>query len=79
MEVMNILQYKTYDLNEDKVFIIKNWLGREGLQLIQAFTNSEKEACKTEEGLFATLSEKFKPQHNETILSLQYCKLKKKS
>ena len=26
-------------------------------------------------GLFKVLSDKFKPQHNEMILSLQYCKL----
>ena len=28
--------------------------------------------------LFEVLSEKFKPQHNETILSLQYCKVARK-
>ena len=67
----------TYELTiEDKVPIIKNWLGREGLQLINTFTNSDKETCKTAEGLISLLGEKFKPLCNETILSLQYCKLK---
>ena len=32
---------------------------------------SAQPAC----GYFKVLSETFKPQHNETILSLQYCKL----
>ena len=78
MEVMNILQTKTYELNdEEKVPVIKK-LEKEGLQLIQTFTNPEKEAPKMAGGLFVTLDEKFKQQHNETIWSLQYCKLKRK-
>ena len=39
----------------------------------------EKEACKTAYGLFSTLGEKFKLHQKETIVSLQYCKLKRKS
>ena len=35
----------------------------------------EKEMCNTLEGLFETLSNKFKPQYNETIKSLQFRKL----
>ena len=54
-------------------------LGREGLQLIETFVIFEKEACKTVEGLFTVLNGKFKPQHNATSLSLQYCKLNRKS
>ena len=79
MEMLNILQTKAYEINdEEKVPIIKrNWLGREGLHLIQTCTNSEKETCKTARGLLTTLNEKFKPQHNETTLLLQYCKLNK--
>ena len=49
------------------------------MQLIQTFTSSEKEACRTAEGLFAMLGEKFKPRHYETILSLWYYKLNRKS
>ena len=35
----------------------------------------EKEVCQSVEGLFETTGEMFKPQHNETIISLQHCKL----
>ena len=73
---MNILQTKACKLNdEEKVTIIKNWPGRERLLLITTFKNSEKEACKTAEGLVTMVNEKFKTQDNETILLLQYCKL----
>ena len=59
--------------------IIKtDWEG-ERLHLIHTFTSSKKEACKTAERLFATLGEKFRPQQYETIMSLQYCKLKRKT
>ena len=33
---------------------------------------AEKETCNTSEGLFETLSNKFKAQYNETIKSLQF-------
>ena len=36
---------------------------------------AEKETCNTLEGLFKTLSNKFKPQYNETNKSLQFRKL----
>ena len=35
----------------------------------------EQEPCQTVKRLFETTDEKFKPQHNATILSLQYWKL----
>ena len=72
MEVTNILQARTYKLTEDEtVPIIRNWLGREGLQLIQTLINSKKVAYKRVEGMFSSQSENFKPHHSETILSLQ--------
>ena len=78
MEVKNILQMKAYKLSEEeKLPTMKNLPGREGLQLIQKFTNSEKEACKTVQGIFFLLGKKFKLHHNKNILPLQYCKLKK--
>ena len=46
------------------------------------YTNSnniEQEACKTAEGLFRRFNKKFRPQHNEIILSFQYCKLNRQS
>ena len=36
---------------------------------------TERETCNTLEGLFETLSNRFKPQYNETIKSLQFKKL----
>ena len=35
----------------------------------------EQERCNTMEGIFTTLNNKFKPQYNKTIKSLQFCKL----
>ena len=58
----------------EKMPIILDWLGHEGLRFVQTLTDNEQEKFKVSSDLF-TLSEKFKPQHNETILSLQYCKL----
>ena len=65
MEVTNKLQINTYELTEEeKVPIMKNWLGREGPQLVKTFMNTEKEECKMAKGLFLTLSQQFKPCHN---------------
>ena len=38
-------------------------------------TQLEKESCQTIARLFKVMDNKFRPQHNGTILSLQYCKL----
>ena len=66
----------SYNMQDSKkVPNIINWLDHEGLRLVQAFNNTEKEKCRTNVGLFEVLSENFKPQHNVTILSLQYCTL----
>ena len=49
LEVMNILERNTYDLtDEEKVPVIKSWLGREGMWLIKTFTKEEKnrQDCK---------------------------------
>ena len=67
LKVSNILStYKTQQA--DKLSLVKNWLGRKGLQCLETLTNAEKETCNT-------LSHKFKPQYNETIKSLQFSKL----
>ena len=47
-----------------------NWLGHEGCHFIQ--TLNEEEKFKPSIGLLGVLNEKFRPQHNETFLSLQY-------
>ena len=43
MEVTGILETKAYGLtDEEKVPVIKNWVGQEGLQFIKTFTLEEK-------------------------------------
>ena len=58
---------------------MKNWLSREDLQLTKTFTNVEKEKCKTANGLFSLLCQKFQPHPHRIAMSLCYCKLKGKS
>ena len=44
IEVLNILEIKVCKLlEEEKVPVMKDWLGQEGLQLIQTFTEEERE------------------------------------
>ena len=59
----------------DKLALVKKWLGRKGLQYLQTLTTAEKETCNMLEGLFETLCNKFKPQYNEMIKSLEFRKL----
>ena len=74
LEVNNVLS--TYNTPQaDKLALVKNWLGRKGLQYLETLTNAEKDICNTLEGLFETFTNKFKPQYNETIKSLQFRKL----
>ena len=61
LEVNNILS--TYNiLQTDKLVLVKNWLGRKGIQYLEMLTGAEKETCNTLEGIFDTLFNKFKPQ-----------------
>ena len=65
-----------YNIQESKrVAITMNWLGHEDLICVKMLNDEEQEKYKTSAGLFGVLSDKFKPEHNEMILSLQYCKL----
>ena len=53
MEVTNILETKAYELNdEEKVILIKNWIGLESQQLLKRLTYEEKEKSKSVKGLF---------------------------
>ena len=71
MEATNIYLTKHYVMNyAEKVTIMKNWLGREGMRYIKTLTKAEQEIYKNVNGLFDTLSEKLKQQHNETKLYL---------
>ena len=60
---------------QDKITMVKNWLGRKGLHYLESLPEAEKHACETLQGLFNTLAAKFKPQFNETIKSPQFRKL----
>ena len=60
---------------QDKITMVKNWLGRKGLHYLESLTETEKHTCNTLQGLFNTLAMKFKFQFNETIKSLQFRKL----
>ena len=74
LEVSNMLQ--SYSLGYiEKVSVIKNWLGREGLQLIATNTQKEQEACNNEKALYDIPNRKFNHQYNKTVKSLQYNKL----
>ena len=59
----------------EQLAIVKNWLGRKGLQFLESLTNEQKVMCSMLEGLFKTLTNKFRLHFNETIKSLQFHKL----
>ena len=51
MEVTNILLEEHYELsNAEKLHVIKCWLGREGLHLIQLITVTEHEKSQPVKG-----------------------------
>ena len=76
MEVKNIFMNKGYDISDgERIPIIMNWLGCEGLHFVQTLNYEEQETCDINACLFNVVNMKFKPQHNEMILLLQYCKL----
>ena len=80
MEVLNILETKAYKLaGEEKVQVIKNWLGRKGLQFIKTFTDEGNENARLQKGVFSVLSHEFRLHHNWIVFSLQYLKLKRKA
>ena len=60
---------------QEKIAMVKNWLGRKGLHYIESLTEAEKQACDTFQGLINSLAKKFRPQYNETIKSLQFRQL----
>ena len=74
LEVNNILTMYNKPQTE-QLAVVKNWLGRNGLQFIESLTTAEKDTCSTLEGLFKILTNKFKPQINEMIKLLQFHKL----
>ena len=72
LEVNNILStYSTPQI--EQLVMVKNHLGRKGLQFLETLTN-EKTTCS----LFETLCNKFRSQFNEIIKLLQFWKLYRK-
>ena len=68
-----ISTYNAWD--QEKIVMVKNWLGRKGLHFIESLTEAEKQACGSLQGLIDTLAKKFRPQYNEIIKSLQFRQL----
>ena len=46
LEVTSVLDTRAYEINDDRIPVIKNYLGWEGLLLIVTFTQEEKENVK---------------------------------
>ena len=66
--------FKSYSTPQaEQIAKIKNWIGRKVLQFLASLTQTEQERCNTMKGLFTILNNKFKPQYNDTINSLQFC------
>ena len=51
-----ISTYNTRD--QEKIAMVKNWLGRKGLHYIETLTEVEKHPCGTLQGLIDTLAKK---------------------
>ena len=72
MEVNNT--FSNYNINKAEKSANYKILARQAKStILRDLTKADQEACSTIEGLFETLSNKFRPQCNETINSHQYC------
>ena len=79
LEVMNILETRAYEINnEERMPVIRDWLGLKGMLLTETFTQEKKEKCKTTKRLSSVLSNRFNLYHNWIILALQNQKCKEK-
>ena len=61
--------------DEEKIAIIKKWLNRKGLQLLETVTQAGQEKCETKECVVHSIQ----PQYNKTIKSLKFHKLARHS
>ena len=60
LEVRDVLS--TYNAcKQEKITMVKNWIGRKGLHYLKSLTEGEKQVCGTLQGLIDTLAEKFRP------------------
>ena len=69
LQVKNMFQNNRMSQTK-RVPIIKNLLGKQGLQLLESHTQAEQEVCNTEEGLFETFNKKL--SHNKMRPSSLY-------
>ena len=74
LEVHNILMMYNTPQTE-QLMIGKNWLCRKSLQFLELLTNAEKDTCSALLDLFKILANMFRPQFNQMIKLLQFCKL----
>ena len=66
LEVNNVLTM--YDTPQtEQLAIVRNWLGRKGLQFIESLTHTAKDKCSTLEGLFEILTNKLRSEFNNMI------------
>ena len=65
MKVTNIFLSKHYEMKKTKAPIIINRPGKEGIQFIQTLTQMKQKPYQTVAGMFETLNEIFRSQHNE--------------
>ena len=71
--IKNIFMTNNYNMQgSEKVPIILTWLGWEKPRFVQTLNDEDQAKCKTSMGFFKMLCDKFKPQYNETILSLEH-------
>ena len=76
MEVKNIFMTKSCDIEDsERMLIIMTWLGHDGLHSVQKLAEEKIEKFKSSVAILNIPNDKLRCQHNETILSLQYCKL----
>ena len=71
------MELKTFRLELNNILYTCNI--KQGLQLIKTLMQAEQDRCNTMKGLVDIFNNKFYPQHNETIKSLQYCTLIRQS
>ena len=65
LKVSNMLSTDNTPQTEQLV-MVTIWFGRKGLQFLETLTNTVIVTCDTLEGLFNTLTSKFKPQFNDS-------------
>ena len=71
MEVINIFITRHYDRNDAEGTHGKSMARQGMITIFRTLTTVQQESYETVRGIFHMFDDNFKPQHNETILSLQ--------